>query len=747
MERIWLKDYPAGVPADIDPSQWPSLVALIDENFARFGDAKAFIGMGKAITYAELDELSHAFAAWLQGNGLKQGTRIALMIPNVLQYPVAITGALRAGLTVVNVNPLYTPRELEFQLKDSGAEAIVVLENFAVTVEHALAHSAVEHVVIARMGDLLGGLKGALVNFVVRHVKKMVPAYNIPGAILFNDAIAAGRDLSFVKPEIAPEDVAFIQYTGGTTGVAKGAMLTHRNLIANTLQMEAWQQPMVAREPRVDHLLILAALPLYHIFALTFCYLSAMRMGSTTLLIPNPRDLPGLIKDLRSHKVNSFPGVNTLYNALLHHPDFGKIDWSMLKCSIGGGMPVQQSVAERWLKATGCPLLEGYGLSETSPVLTCTRADSTVWTGTIGLPLPSTEIAIRDDDDRDLPLGQPGEICARGPQVMPGYWKRDDETAKVMSADSFFRTGDIGVMDIRGQVKIVDRKKDMILVSGFKVFPNEVEAVAANHPGVLESAAIGLPDERTGESVKLFVVKKDPNLTAEALRKFLATELTGYKMPKSIEFRSDLPKTNVGKILRRALRDELLHPNTDTPAAPVAMPKDVIDFWFGVDPEKWYTKDDAFDAAIRERFLPTYEAAANARLSEWEAEPESALALVIVLDQFSRNMFRNSPRTFAADALALAIAKNAVARGFDKTLELQKRNFFYLPFMHSEHLEDQERCVALSREAGDPNTLKYAEIHADIIRRFGRFPHRNAILGRATTPEERAFLDAGGFAG
>ena len=563
MERIWLKDYPAGVPADIDPSRWPSLVAMMEESFGRFSAEDAFIGMGKAITYAELDHLSRAFAAWLQDKGLKPGARIALMMPNVLQYPVAITGALRAGLIVVNVNPLYTPRELEFQLKDSGAEAIVVLENFAATVQHALPHSSLKHVVIARMGDMLGILKGTLVNLVVRHVKKMVPPYDLPQATAFNDAIAAGNGMKLFKPEIAPEDIAFVQYTGGTTGVSKGAMLTHRNMIANTLQVEAWQQPMLAREPQVEHLRIVAALPLYHIFALTVCYLAAIRMGSVSLLIPNPRDLPSLIKELRSFKVNSFPGVNTLYNALLNHPDFGQIDWSMMKCSIGGGMPVQRSVADRWLKATGCPLIEGYGLSETAPVLTCNRGDSEIWTGTIGLPISSTEIVIRDENDRDLPPGQPGEICARGPQVMPGYWQRPDETAKVMSPDGFFHTGDIGVMDAKGQVTIVDRKKDMILVSGFKVFPNEVEAVAASHPGVLECAVVGLPDERMGESVNLFVVKKDPNLTADELRKFCATQLTHYKMPRRIEFRSELPKSNVGKILRRALRDEVLSLKTE----------------------------------------------------------------------------------------------------------------------------------------------------------------------------------------
>ena len=562
MERIWLQDYPAGVPADIDPSRWPSLVAMMEESFARFGAEAAFIFMGRAITYAELDQLSRAFAAWLQNNGLKPGARIALMMPNVLQYPVAIAGALRAGLTVVNVNPLYTPRELHFQLQDSGAEAIVVLENFAATVEQALAHSSIERVVVARMGDLLGPVKGTLVNLMVRHVKKMVPAYNLPNAVAFNAAVADGEEMNFFKPEIAPEDIAFIQYTGGTTGIAKGAMLTHRNLIANTLQVEAWQQPMLARAPYVDRIRIAAALPLYHIFALTVCYFAAIRMGMVSLLIPNPRNLPSLIKELRSYKVNSFPGVNTLYNALLNHPHFNQVDWSMLKCSIGGGMPVQRPVAERWLKATGCPLLEGYGLSETSPVLTCTRGDSDAWTGTVGLPVPSTEIVIRDDDDHDLPLGQAGEICARGPQVMSGYWKRPDETAKVMSADGFFHTGDIGIMDAKGHVTIVDRKKDMILVSGFKVFPSEVEAVVASHPGVLECAVIGLPDERTGESVNLFVVKKDPDLTAEELRKFCATQLTHYKIPRRIEFRAELPKSNIGKILRRALRDEVFLPKT-----------------------------------------------------------------------------------------------------------------------------------------------------------------------------------------
>jgi long-chain acyl-CoA synthetase len=563
MERIWLKDYPPGVPAEIDTSQYPSLVAMLEEGLAKYSARKAFICMDKALTYAELDELSRAFAAWLQSKGLKQGARVAVMLPNVLQYPVATLAILRAGMTVVNVNPLYTPRELEFQLKDSGAEAIIVLENFAVTLEHAMAHVGVKHVVVARMGDLLGLLKGTIVNFVVRHMKKLVPPYALADATAFNAAIAAGRRTSFAQPKIGPADVAFLQYTGGTTGVAKGAALTHRNLIANTLQVEAWQQPMLAKEPRVEHMTLVTALPLYHIFALTVCCLAAIRMGSLGLLIPNPRDIPNFIKELCKYKVNSFPGVNTLYNALLHHPDFAKVDWRMLKCSIGGGMAIQQAVAEKWLKATGCPILEGYGLSETSPVLTCNRADSNAWTGTIGLPLPSTDISIRDDGNKEVPLGHPGEICARGPQVMPGYWQRPDETAKVMTSDGYLRTGDIGVMDAKGQVTIVDRKKDMILVSGFNVYPNEVEAVVAGHPGVLECAVIGVPDERSGEVVKLFVVKKDPALTEGDLRRFCSEQLASYKVPKIIEFRADLPKTNVGKILRRVLRDESFRPKTE----------------------------------------------------------------------------------------------------------------------------------------------------------------------------------------
>jgi long-chain acyl-CoA synthetase len=556
MERIWLKHYPPGVPAEIDPSRYASLVALLEESFARYNERTAFICMDKALSYGELDEASRAFAAWLQGRGLARGARVAIMMPNVLQYPVAICGILRAGCAVVNINPLYTARELETQLKDAGAEAIIVLENFAHTVQQVLDRTDVKHVIVAAMGDLLGTVKGALVNLVVRRVKKMVPAYSLPNAVAFNAVIAAGRRMTFAPPPIGPEDIAFLQYTGGTTGVAKGAMLLHRNVVANALQVEAWLQPVMEKAPEVDRLTIMVALPLYHIFALTACFLIGVQTGGQGILIPNPRDLPNLIKELIKYKVNDFPAVNTLYNALLNHPDFGKIDWSMLKAAVGGGMAVQQSVAERWFQATGCPIIEGYGLSETSPVLTCNPPTAREWNGTIGLPMPSTDISLRDDDGREVALGEPGEICARGPQVMPGYWRRPDETAQVMTADGYFRTGDIGVMNETGEVRIVDRKKDMIAVSGFKVYPNEVEAVVSSHPGVLECAAVGIPDARSGEAVKLFVVRKDPNLTAAELIAHCHTQLTHYKVPRTVEFRTELPKTNVGKILRRQLRDE-----------------------------------------------------------------------------------------------------------------------------------------------------------------------------------------------
>jgi long-chain acyl-CoA synthetase len=555
MERPWLQHYPQGVAAEIDASKYPSLIAMLEESFQAHRGRPAFVCMGKALTYGEIDEASRAFAAWLQSKGLQRGARVAIMMPNVLQYPVAIAAILRAGFTVVNVNPLYKPRELEFQLNDSGAEAIIVLENFAHVLQEALPGSAVKHVVIASMGDMLGILKGALVNLVVRRVKKLVPTYALPNAITFNDALAAGRKLTFARPELGPDDIAFLQYTGGTTGVSKGAILLHRNLVANMLQVEAWNVPIMALPPPIERLIIVTALPLYHIFALTACFLFGMRSGGLCLLVPNPRDISGLIKELSKYRVNSFPAVNTLYNALLHHPDFGKIDWSMLKSAIGGGMAVQQAVADAWFKATGRPIIEGYGLSETSPVLTCNRGDITEWTGTIGLPLPSTDISIRDDDNNVVANGERGEICARGPQVMPGYWRRPDETALVMTSDGFFRTGDIGVMDGQGRVKIVDRKKDMISVSGFKVFPAEVEDVAMLQGGVMECAAIGVPDAHSGEAVKLFAVKKAPGLSEEDLRGYMIGKLASYKMPKHIEFRDELPKTNVGKILRRALRD------------------------------------------------------------------------------------------------------------------------------------------------------------------------------------------------
>ena len=556
MERPWLKHYPPGVPAEIDPARYPSLVAMFEESFKAYAERGACVCMGKSLTYAELDTASRAFAAWLQSKGLARGARVAIMMPNVLQYPVAIAGVLRAGMTCVNVNPLYKPRELEFQLKNCGADAILVLENFASVLEEALPLTDVKHVVIASLGDMLGKLKGAIVNTVVRHVKKMVPAYTIPGAIKFNDALALGRTLPFTPITVKPDDIAFLQYTGGTTGVAKGAILLHRNLVANMLQVEAWHEPMVKVPPLVERVIVVTALPLYHIFALTACFLFSVRTGGMCILIPNPRDIGGLIKELSRYKINLFPAVNTLYNALLHHPDFKKLDLSMLKSAVAGGMAVQKNVADAWMTATGKPIVEGYGLSETSPVLTCNRGDITEWTGTIGFPVPSTDISIRDDDGHDMPLGEPGEICARGPQVMPGYWNRPDETAKVMTADGFFRTGDIGTMDPQGRVKIIDRKKDMISVSGFKVFPNEVEDVAMMQGGVLECAAIGVPDPHSGEAVKLFAVKKSPELTEQELRKFLHSELAGYKVPKQIEFRNDLPKTNVGKILRRALKDE-----------------------------------------------------------------------------------------------------------------------------------------------------------------------------------------------
>lgn len=555
MEKLWLKHYPAGVPAEIDASQFRSLAQLLEESFHTYADRRAFICMDKAITYGELDQLSRQFAVWLQSRGLRPGARVALMMPNVLQYPVALAAVLRAGYVVVNVNPLYTPRELEHQLKDSGAEAIVILENFAATLQAVLPATPVKHIVVASMGDMLGGLKGAIVNFVVRNVKKMVPAWELPNCVRFNDVLAEGRRMELKPVTTGPDDIAFLQYTGGTTGVSKGATLLHRNIVSNVLQSEAWMQPALAKGAHIDQVITITALPLYHIFALTVCCLLGMRSGGLSILIPNPRDIPGFIKELQKYKFNMFPAVNTLYNALLNHPDFSKVDCSGLRVANGGGMAVQEAVAKNWLAKTGCPIIEGYGLSETSPSATCNPTDTDAFSGTIGLPLPSTEVSIRDDDGKELPLGQPGEICLRGPQVMAGYWNRPDETAKVMTPDGFFKTGDIGVMDERGYTKIVDRKKDMILVSGFNVYPNEVEGVVAECPGVLEVAAVGVPDQHSGEVVKLFVVKKDPALSEADVIAFCKDRLTGYKRPKYVEFRTELPKTNVGKILRRELRD------------------------------------------------------------------------------------------------------------------------------------------------------------------------------------------------
>ncbi|MGK5070700.1 Long-chain-fatty-acid--CoA ligase [compost metagenome] len=555
MEKIWLKSYPPGVPADINPDQYRSLVHVLEEAFQKYADRNAYVCMDKFLTYAELDAYSRQLGAWLQSRGLKKGARVALMMPNVLQYPVAIAAVLRAGYTVVNVNPLYTPRELEHQLNDSGSEAIIVLENFAHTLEQVLSRTAVKHIIVASMGEMLGGLKGAIVNFVVRNIKKMVPAYSLPNAMRFKQALSLGGRMKLTPVELSITDPAFLQYTGGTTGVSKGATLSHRNVIANVLQSEAWSGAALDQNSQ-EQLIIVCALPLYHIFALTACAMWGTRVGALNILVPNPRDIPGLIKELGKYKFNLLPAVNTLYNALVNHPDFAKLDFSGLKIANGGGMAVQQAVNDKWLQVTGVSIIEGYGLSETSPVATCNRADSTAFSGTIGLPIPSTDIAILDDDGKEVPLGQTGEIAIRGPQVMSGYWNRPDETAKVMTPDGYFKSGDVGIMDERGYVKIVDRKKDMILVSGFNVYPNEVEAVIAAHPGVLECACVGVPDEHSGEAVKVFVVRKDPNLTQAVLAAYCKEQFTGYKRPKYIEFRDELPKTNVGKILRRALRDE-----------------------------------------------------------------------------------------------------------------------------------------------------------------------------------------------
>jgi len=554
-ERPWLSSYPQGVPADIDASHYPSLVALMEESFTKYADRTAYSFMGKDVSYGETDKLSKAFASYLQGLGLVKGDRVAAMMPNCPQYPIAVAAILRAGLILVNVNPLYTPRELEHQLKDSGAKAIVIMENFGTTLQQCIANTPIKHIVLASMGDRLGFLKGALVNYVVRNVKKLVPHFSLPGAVRFNDALDKGAGGSLKPVATGPDDVAVLQYTGGTTGVSKGAVLLHRNVIANVLQSEAWNEPVMAKVPANEQPTSVCALPLYHIFAFTVGMMLSMRTGGKLILIPNPRDIPGVLKELSKHTIHSFPAVNTLFNGLANHPDFNTVNWKNLKVSVGGGMAVQAAVAKLWLEKTGCPICEGYGLSETSPSTTCNPTNSTAYTGTIGLPLPSTWLKLLDDDGNEVPTGERGEIAIKGPQVMAGYWQRPDETAKVMTPDGYFKSGDIGVVDERGYFKVVDRKKDMILVSGFNVYPNEIEDVVAMLPGVLECAAVGVPDDKTGEAVKLVIVKKDESLTEAQVREYCRANLTGYKQPRVIEFRTDMPKTPVGKILRRELRD------------------------------------------------------------------------------------------------------------------------------------------------------------------------------------------------
>ena len=555
-DRIWLKSYPKGVPADIDVSKYTSVVEMMEESFKKYADRTAYSFMGKDQTYKQVDELSQAFGVYLQGLGLSKGDRVAVMMPNVLQYPIAVAGIMRAGFTLVNVNPLYTPRELEHQLKDAGAKAIVILENFAATLEKCLAATPVKHIVLCAMGDQLGLIKGALVNYVVRNKKKLVPAFSLPTAVRFNAAIAKGTAGKLKKATIKPDDVAVLQYTGGTTGVSKGATLLQRNLVANLLQADAWNEPVLKKIPANQQMTGVCALPLHHIFAFTVSMMISMRSGGKLILIPNPRDLAAVLAELSKHTIHTFPAVNTLFNGLANHPDFGKVDWSHLVVSPGGGTAVQSAVAKIWFEKTNCPICEGYGLSETSPIATSNPATATEYSGTIGVPVSSTWIKLLDDDGVEVAMGQPGEIAIKGPQVMAGYWQRPDETVKVMTPDGYFKTGDVGVMDERGFFKIVDRKKDMILVSGFNVYPTELEDVVSSLPGVMECACVGVADAKSGEAVKLVIVKKDPALTEEQVRAFCKENLTGYKQPKVVEFRAELPKTPVGKILRRELRDK-----------------------------------------------------------------------------------------------------------------------------------------------------------------------------------------------
>jgi len=557
--KWWLQYYPKNVAHDINLTQYTSLVQMAEESFSKYRERAMFTSMDKTLTFDDVDKLSLAFGAWLQSLGLVKGARVALMMPNILQYPVAIIGVLRAGYVVVNVNPLYTPRELEHQLSDSGAEAIVILENFATTLESVIAKTPIKHVVLATVGDLLGFPKGLITNFVIRKVKKAVPAFTLPNVHKFNTTIAQGRGMPLMKPNLGPEDIAFLQYTGGTTGVSKGAVLVHENIFGNALVSEAWLKPAIedtSKGPPPEPMVIVCALPMYHIFSLVTCMWLAVKTGGHNILIANPRDIDGMVATLRKHKFNVLPAVNTMFNSLVNHAGFRTLDFSSLRVSNGGGMAVQRTVAEQWLALTNTPIIEGYGLTESSSGATCNPVMSTAYTGDVGMPMPSTEISIRDDDEKPVANGVVGEICIRGPQVMRGYWQSSDETAQVMTKDGFFKSGDIGIMLPNGHVKIVDRKKDMVLVSGFNVYPNEIEDVVAACPGVMECAAIGIPDDKTGEAVKLFIVKKDPGLTEETVRAYCRENLTGYKNPKQIVFRDSMPKTNVGKILRRELRDK-----------------------------------------------------------------------------------------------------------------------------------------------------------------------------------------------
>ena len=558
MEKTWLKQYPADVPAQVRTDLYPSLIALLDESLRKHRDLPACHCMGRDVSFGQLDDLSRALAAWLQGQGLVRGERVAVMLPNVPQYLVAVAAILRAGLVVVNVNPAYTPRELEHQLKDSGAKAIVVIENVAATLQQVLDKVPTKHVLLTGLGDMLGPLKGPLVNHLVRRVRKLVPSFQLPGAVRFSDALARGRRMTLAPSEVGPDDIAVLQYTGGTTGVSRGAVLLHRNLVANLLQSQAWYRPALARITPGEQPVTVCALPLHHVFGFNVIMMLGLHTGGCSLLIPNPTDLAATLKELARHRFHSFPGVDPLFSALAQHADFDRVDWSHLKLSIGGGMAVQEATARLWLEKTGCPLCEGYGLSETSPSVTCNPVDATAWNGYIGLPLPGTEIALLDDEGQEVPPGTPGELVIRGPQVMAGYWQRPDETAKVMCPGGWLRSGDIGVVDRRGYFRLVDRKKDMIFVSGFNVYPNEVEGVVTQMPGVQECAVIGIPDAKAGEAVKVVVVRQAPSSArpSEAdVRAYCEANLTGYKRPKVVEFRTDLPKSPVGKVLRRALRD------------------------------------------------------------------------------------------------------------------------------------------------------------------------------------------------